>query len=55
MHTRPASTADTSHAETDTEAFMRDMISITPILPNWKTYAMIDELRKRGLGKMVQR
>ncbi len=41
--------------ESDTEAFMRDMITVTPLLFDWTAYSVLDQLRGWGLSHEVAR
>ncbi len=42
-------------AESDTEAFMRDMITITPLLFDWTAYSVVDQLKGWALSHEVAR
>ncbi len=41
--------------ESDTEAFMRDMITVTPLLFDWTAYSVLDQLRGWALSHKVAR
>lgn len=41
--------------ESDTEALMRDMITITPVLFDWTAYSALDEVRGWGLSHEIGR
>ena len=41
--------------ESDTEAFMSDMITITPLLFDWTAYSVLDQLRGWALSHEVAR
>jgi 5'-nucleotidase len=41
--------------ETDTEAFMRDMITVTPLEFDWTAYSVLEQLRGWGLSHEVPR
>jgi 5'-nucleotidase len=41
--------------ESDTEAFMRDMITVTPLLFDWTAYSVLDQLRGWALSHEVAR
>ena len=41
--------------ESDTEAFMRDRITITPLLFDWTAYSVLDQLRGWALSHEVAR
>ncbi len=41
--------------ESDTEAYMRDMITITPLLFDWTAYSAMDQLRGWSLSHQVGR
>ena len=41
--------------ESDTEAFMRDMITVTPLLFDWTAYSVLDQFRGWALSHEVAR
>ena len=40
-------------AESDTEAFMRNRITVTPLLLDWTAYSALDQLRRWDLSHVV--
>jgi len=55
-HFRPRIGLETSFPDgSDTEAFMRNMITITPLLFDWTAYSVLDQLRGWALSPEVAR
>jgi broad specificity polyphosphatase/5'/3'-nucleotidase SurE len=53
---RPRIGLGTSFPEgSDTEAFMGDMITVTPLLFDWTAHSVMDELKRWGLSPDVAR
>ena len=42
-------------AESDSEAYSRDMITITPLLFDWTAYSVMDQLKEWGLSHEIGR